>query len=188
MYIDTFPFYVAVTIHLGSLVTALVGIIVVDSFGVLWILRRVNAQSVVRVAQTTQKLIWIGWVMLVLSGSMLLYMKGSVDSLTKIKLFLVAMIGANGVVLHGVKLAINKAVSDFKDLAPIHKYRIGLATLVSQVGWWGAILIGLAHGHWKHHIAWPASPFPYIFGILGTWVVLAVIGELVFARKEKRST
>lgn len=48
-------------IHLISLIVGFGSVIVIDTFGFLWLLKKVKLTFVNRVANVTQPLIWIGW-------------------------------------------------------------------------------------------------------------------------------
>lgn len=162
----TLPFYIFLFIHLISLVVGFGAVIVIDTFGLLWIRKKVSLELVTTVANTTQKLIWLGWSGLVISGIGLIVMKGFVDNLTIIKLFFVAMLGINGIFLHHIKNNLEN-----------RNFRIGLASAVSQLGWWGAIVIGFLHRHWRYEIDWPPNPW-LVIGIIVILITLAaIIGE-----------
>lgn len=175
---DTPIFYIFLFIHLVSLVIGFGAVIVIDTFGLLWFLKKVKIELVNSVANITQRLIWVGWCGLVISGTILLLYKGSIDSLTTIKLFLVLMLGLNGIFLHFIKKSFEKLQGD--NIPPIIMFRMSLASAISQLGWWGAITIGFLHRHWQHNISWPANPWIYIFGIVFLIGLVASIGENKF--------
>ncbi|MBI4049528.1 MAG: hypothetical protein HY395_01790 [Candidatus Doudnabacteria bacterium] len=175
-------FYIFLFLHIVSLVIGFGSVIVVDTFGLLWILKRRDLAAVNRVADVTQKLIWIGWFGLVLSGTVMLTSKGFIDNLMWIKLFFVLLLGLNGIYLHVLKKAFGKF--EQSNMVPvIYKFRIGLASFVSQLGWWGALTIGYLHANWQHYIPWPASPWLYIGGIAIMILATALIGEIVLRKK-----
>ena len=175
-------FYIFLFIHLISLVVGFGAVIVIDTFGLLWLLKVVDLKRVTSVAQITQVLIWIGWFGLVLSGVVLIQSKGYVDNLTKIKLFFVAMLGLNGIYLHLTKKSIEK-VLDQKVIPALYKFRIALASTVSQLGWWGALTIGFLHRQVQHNIPWPNHPVYFILGIIVIIVVAGIIGEITLKEK-----
>ena len=169
-------------IHIVSLIVGMGAVIVIDVFGLLWIFKKVELVFVAKVANTTQKLIWIGWVGLVLSGVGLIFIKGYVDNLTFIKLFFVALVGFNGVLLHFVKKSIESVVGE--DVPTKLKFNIAFTSTISQIGWWGAITIGFLHRHWKHYIDWPQNPEVYIGTIIMVIIIVSLIGKMVFNRKQ----
>jgi hypothetical protein len=183
---DSPLFYGLLFIHLVSLIVGMGAVIVLDVVGILWLFGRTRVSFLSSVAEVTQRVIWAGWIGLVLSGSGLIAIKGTVDSLTAIKLFLVFMIGVNGVALHFIKKAVGQAVS-FQALAPVYRYHIIVATTVSQVGWWGAITIGFLHSQWRHTIPWPASPWPWILSIAAVWLFVILVGQIWLAYHHRHS-
>lgn len=181
---NTLPFYIFLFIHLVSLVVGFGAVIVIDSFGLVWLLfKSVDLKFLVKVANITQRLIWLGWCGLVFSGIFLITMKGYIDNLTQIKLFLVAMVGLNGVFLHVIKKSMEKYMNS-KNLPAKLQFRIGLSSFISQLGWWGAMLIGFMHRQWMHKIPWPSNSGPYMIAILLLISVIALTGEFV-TRKSK---
>ena len=182
---DTLPFYLFLFMHLVSLIVGFGAVVVIDTFGLLMLLRRVSLPLMKQVAETTQRLIWLGWGGLVISGINLLIIKGYVDNLTKIKLFFVILLGLNGICLHFIKKALNH-YDRVQDIPPIHNFRIGLSSAVSQMGWWGAITIGFVHRHWRHNIPWPENYGAVIGVILLAIGIILLTGELLFRPKKKR--
>jgi hypothetical protein len=158
---DTPLFYTFLFMHLASLVVGFGAVIVIDSFGLLWLFKKVPLSQVMKVAETTQKLIWIGWGGMVISGLVLITSKGYVDNLTKIKIFFVLMIGLNGIYLHFIKKGMEK-IQDGEAVPRLIMLRTALASTISQTGWWGAMFIGFIHRHIEHNIPWPNNPYPFI--------------------------
>ena len=174
-------FTVALFVHLVSLVVGFGAVVVVDMFGLLWLARRVPLSLVNRVAGVTQRLIWLGWSGLVVSGLVLISKKGFVDNLTLIKLFFVAMLGANGLFLHTIKKRM-EALSDDAIMTPDLKRQVGFSSFISQLGWWGAMLIGFIHNNWQQNINWPPHPWYFIIGMA---VVFLGIGFLTLPRTSR---
>lgn len=169
-------FYIFLFAHLSSLILGFGSVMVIDSFGLLWLAKKVPLSLVSKVANVTQRLIWVGWCGLVISGLGLILMKGYVDNLTQIKIFFVAMIGLNGFFLHYIKKDFEK-IPDKAAIPTILKLRMGLATTISQTGWWGAMLIGFVHRHIEHYIPWPSQPLHYMLLIGGIFILAAALGE-----------
>src|SRR3989338_9444425 len=161
---DSTHFYIALFVHLASLIIGFGAVLVIDTFGLLMLLGKQPLEQVKKVARVTQMLIWIGWGGMVVSGVNLIWLKGYVDNLTKIKLFFVLAVGLNGIFLHFISKSMQN-ISDDRQTPKLLKFRIGLATVISQLGWWGAMTIGFVHRHWRHQIDWPLNPWSYIFGI-----------------------
>ncbi|OGE81505.1 MAG: hypothetical protein A3H72_02760 [Candidatus Doudnabacteria bacterium RIFCSPLOWO2_02_FULL_48_8] len=179
---DSFVFYAFLFVHLVSLVTGFGAVIVIDTFGLLWVLKKRDLTAVNQVADVTQKLIWIGWFGLVFSGIGLITIKGYMDNLTWIKLFFVLMLGINGIYLHLLKKSLVGAQAS-NIVSPIYKFRIGFASFISQLGWWGALTIGFVHRHWRHEINWPQTPAIWMSGIITFLIIIYVIGQWRYGTK-----
>lgn len=177
-------YYPLLFLHLLSLVIGFGAVMVIDSFGLLWIFKRVRLSTVMRTADVTQRLIWIGWTGLVFSGSGLLIIRGSIDQALIIKLFFVALLGLNGVYLHFIKSGFS-GIADDQPLPALYYFRITLASSVSQLGWWGAMLIGFLHHNWRHVIPWPPHPATAIGVMLGAILALAISGEIFFRNRHE---
>ncbi|MES2436466.1 MAG: hypothetical protein V4519_00485 [Patescibacteria group bacterium] len=175
---DTPVFFVFLFIHIVSLITGFGAVIAIDFSGVLWMLKKLPLKTVAQIAEVTQRLIWIGWVGLVLSGIGLITLKGFIDNLTWIKLFFVAMLGLNGIFLHFIKKATDR-LGDVNDLPPNLVFKTGLASTISQLGWWGALSIGFVHRHIWHYISGPKNPWIYMVAIIVLIALAAVIGNAV---------
>ena len=182
---DTPLFLGALFIHLTSLVVGFGAVLTVDTIGLLWIFKRVELSFVSRVAGIAQRLIWAGWCGLVLSGLVLITLKGYVDSLTKIKLFFVVLLALNGIFLEYIKRLFEE-LKDAKHIPARYLFRIGLASGISQLGWWGAMSIGFIHRHWKHNIPWPENPWAWMAAILTLIIAVAITGEVIAHRHDAR--
>ncbi len=158
-------FFIALFIHVVSFITAFGAVITIDFTGTLWILKKVPLKTVTTVAGVAQKLIWLGLTGLIASGIILIYHKGFIDELTWIKLFFVAMLTVNGVFLHFISRATNR-LGDVEVLPANIMFRTGLASAISQLGWWGAITIGFVHRHIEHYIPYPPHPWPALIMIM----------------------
>ncbi len=179
---DTPLFFILLFIHVTSFIVGFGAVIVIDMFGSLWILKKVKLSQVNFVAGITQRLIWVGWTGLVLSGIGLILHKGYVDNLTMIKLFFVALLGLNGLFLHFIKKS-TEHIGDNDEMPALARFRITLASAISQMGWWGAIIIGFVHRHIAHTINTPSNPIMWIIGILLAIGAIALIGESLLRPK-----
>lgn len=181
---NTIPFYIFLFIHLISLIVGFGSVIVIDTFGLFWLLKvkNITLARVTSVAEITQKLIWLGWGGLVFSGLFLITMKGYVDNLTKIKLFFVLMVGLNGIFLHLIKKSM-EMLGNVEEVPAKIMFRIGLASAISQLGWWGAFSIGFVHRHWRHNIPWPEYWSWIICGIILLIAFVGLVGENVTKKK-----
>lgn len=168
-------------IHLISLVVGFGAVIVIDTYGLLWLLKwwGVDLRLVRRVAVTTQRLIWVGFTGLVISGAAMLYMKGSVSDQTMLKLFFVLMVGLNGIFLHTIKKSLDALGDNVEQVPPRIFFRIGLASTISQLGWWGATIIGFVNRQMRITLSW-AEHYPIIIAnIVVALGVIALVGHLL---------
>ncbi len=180
---ETTPFFIFLFIHLSGLILGFGSVIVTDLYGSLWVLNRVRFPQVVRVSGVTEKFIWAGWGLMVLAGIPLVLLKGVVDNLMIIKLFFVILVGINGIPLH----LLHKKVKGYKeggDIPKIVMFRLMLLLLVSQLGWWSAMLIGFLHRHVQTIINYPDTPYLISGLIITTLLIIWASGEMLLrARK-----
>jgi hypothetical protein len=174
--------HVLLFIHLVSLITGFGAVIVIDTFGLLWILKKVKMSFVTQVANVTQRLIWLGYTGLVLTGIPLILMKESISGLSTLKIFVVLLVGLNGVYLHFIKKSMGE-VSDDMQVSNLNKFRITLATTISQAGWWTAIVIGFLNNKLKLNAPVLENPFEIIIPVLVVTILVATVGELIFRKK-----
>jgi hypothetical protein len=182
---NTTPYFILLFGHLIGLVIGFGAVIVIDTFGLLWVVKlwNVDLKLVRRVAEITQRLIWLGFVLLVATGIPMLVMKGTVSDLTKIKLFLVLMVGFNGVFLHFIKKSLDALGEAVENVPSKIVFRITLASTISQLGWWGATLIGFLNRQVHLKPAW-ASNYPMIIGVIIFLIGLAaIVGETVTKKR-----
>lgn len=174
--------HIVLFIHFVSLILGFGAVLVIDTFGLLWLLKKVKLSFVNQVANVTQPLIWIGWTGLVLTGIPLILMKDSVSGLSIIKIFAVLVVGLNGFYLHIIKKSMGQ-VTEETVLPSLIKFRITLASFISQAGWWTAIIIGFLNNKLKNNAPKIDEPFSIIFPILFLLILILVSGELIFRRK-----
>jgi hypothetical protein len=176
---DTTPFFILLFVHLGALILGFGSVLVTDLYGMLWIRDRVRFRELVRLSGVTGNFVWIGWGLMVATGIPLIILKGEIDQLMILKFLAVAMVGVNGIPLHRLQGQMQSFGSG-DDVPARFMFRLGLALFVSQLGWWGAILIGFLHRHVWEIIEWPARPWLVsalvVAGILAVWG----LGELAF--------
>lgn len=169
-------------VHLVSLIVGFGSVMVIDIFGLLWLLKKVKLSFVNQVANTTQVLIWIGWSGLVLTGIPLILIKGNISGLATVKIFAVIVLGLNGIFLHIIKKSMVGIVDD-TEIPSLFKFRITLATIVSQLGWWTAIVIGFLNNKLKSNAPVINEPFPVIISIFLILISALIVGELFFRKK-----
>ncbi len=180
---ETTPFFIFLFIHLSCLILGFGSVLVTDLYGLLWVRDRVRFTQVISVSGVTEKFIWAGWIGMVAAGIPLILLKGEIDNLMTIKLFFVALIGINGLLLH----FLHKKVEKYKkgeDVPNLFMFRLMLSLFVSQLSWWGALLIGFLHRHVSTIINWPDRPWLVSGLILGALLIIWGVGEIFFKVKE----
>lgn len=170
---ESTTFFIFLFIHLSGLVLGFGAVLVTDLYGLLWVWNRVRFPQLVSVSGHTEKFIWGGWGIMVLAGIPLILFKGVVDNLMMIKLFLVAVIGLNGLLLH----ALHKKIVGYRegeDVPKLTMFRLIFALTLSQIAWWGALTIGFLHRHVQSIINYPDAP------LLICGIFLAVLAGIWF--------
>jgi hypothetical protein len=130
----------ALFVHLGSLTLGFGAILVADYSFALWALRRSTFAEAVAGTARLHLLVWCGLVGLVASG--ILLGPDLSSGITVLKLVLVAALTVNGV----QTMALSRRMSALGGDPPPRLLLWGVATsAISQVCWWGAIVIGFLH-------------------------------------------
>lgn len=178
-------FFIFLFIHLTMLIMAFGSVIVLDHFGLRWMRNRIPFPRLLKVAGTTQKLVWIGWIGLVASGIPLIIFKGEIDRLMVIKFAAVALAGLNGLGLHLLLQSLSR-YEQADSVPSVHMVRLGLSLFVSQCAWWTAFIIGFLHRHIWSVIEQPQQPWlwigAFIMGVLALWIA----GEALLRKKPSR--
>lgn len=182
---DTTPYLILLFLHLASLILGFGSVLTTDLYGLLWVWDQVRFRQVIRVSTVTEKFIWLGWFGLVATGIPMLVMVGSISNLTLVKLFFVALVGVNGVVLHFLQQQV-KVYKEGDNVPNIFLFRLILALNVSQLGWWGAVVIGFLNRQMEATIDWPNNPWLVIGGILAGILVVAASGEALMRAKKSQ--
>jgi hypothetical protein len=128
---------IALFTHLASLVLGFGAVLVADYFFALWAFRRVSFADAVQSASRLHLLVWCGLTGLVASGALL--SPDLASAATIVKLCLVGVLAVNGV--HATVLGGRMALVDDPVPARLLVHG-GLTTAVSQLCWWGAVVIG----------------------------------------------
>ncbi|MFF7726987.1 hypothetical protein [Streptomyces sp. NPDC008001] len=128
----------ALFVHLSSLVLGFGAVLVADYYGLLWMTGRCTLKEALGSAGRLHTPIWAGLVGLVASG-MLLHPNPSA-TLTSVKLVLVLLLSLNGLQA-GV---LNRRMAEQPSASPSPRILAwgGATAVVSQVCWWGAVVIG----------------------------------------------
>ena len=99
--------------------------------------------------------------------------------MTAVKLYFVVLVAVNGIALHFIAKACERCEAQNVSLSPRLMFRVGLSSAISQLGWWGALVIGFLHRHVDHRIDWPNEPFLWMAGISIVIIIAAFIGYSV---------
>jgi hypothetical protein len=134
--------HIALFGHLISLIVGFGAVVAVDAYGFLWLLGRRTAAEIVRFAATAHVLISAGVVGLLVSGAIL--QPDLTAPLPRAKSLLVLMVMLNGVNAHRLSVRLRALPGEVSgDHIPWWCIpRSFLTAVISQVGWWGAIIIG----------------------------------------------
>ena len=128
---------VALFAHLGFLILGFGAILVADYFFALWVLGRTTFTEAVVNTSRLHPLIWSGLVGLVISGALL--GPNLAYGITILKLGFVAALTLNGV----QAMALGRRMSALDGIPPLRLLLWGgLTAAVSQICWWGAVVIG----------------------------------------------
>ncbi|GAA6525541.1 transposase [Intrasporangium sp. DVR] len=132
-------------LHVMSLVASFGAVLLVDWHGLLWLAGRRALTESTRLAAAASPIIWMGLGGLFVTGTLLRPDIGS--PLTLLKLALVLAVSVNGAVMAPVRLRLAALSSDASPVdVPEREWRqMMLSTAVSQVGWWGAVVIGFVN-------------------------------------------
>ncbi|MFG1603543.1 hypothetical protein [Actinoplanes sp. NPDC049265] len=122
---------IALFAHLGSTVAGFGAVLLVDWAGLLWLARRRTLTDVLRTARTAHVPTWAGFAGLLASG---LFLGVPADA----KAVAVLVIGLNGVWAAALLTALDRHT----DPPAVLLARSLAATLVSQLGWWTALVLG----------------------------------------------
>lgn len=133
---------VAVFAHLASLVLGFGAVLAVDWVALLWLTGRRGLADVLRTAANAHVPIWLGYAGLVVSGVLL--EPDLSNPLTRIKIALVLAIGWNGVAAAAVHRQLSRLVG--RTLEGRRLWTSLCSATVSQLGWWGAMLLGFVNG------------------------------------------
>ncbi|MDR7278555.1 hypothetical protein [Catenuloplanes atrovinosus] len=127
----------ALFVHLISMLIGFGAVLFVDWSGILFLAGRRSFGDVLRTAEGALTPTWIGFTGLLGSG---LLLSPQVTHLTTIKLLAVLVVGLNGI--YAGTLATR--LSRFRGYRPPTPLLIqaGLATALSQLAWWTAVIIG----------------------------------------------
>jgi hypothetical protein len=129
---------VALFVHLAALVLGFGAVLTLDWSGLMWILRRQDLVTLVRIAQAVHMPVWLGLAGLTLSGALL--RPDTTAPLTVLKLLAVLAVALNGL---GAAVVQRRLLALDGRTPPIPLLlTAGLVAMVSQLGWWTATVVG----------------------------------------------
>src|SRR6185436_12742049 len=116
--------------HVVAVAIAVIAVTIVDIMGIFWMLGRKPMSELTRTFSVAQVFIWTAWAGLVVSGVGIVLTRGSVEHLDILKLFVVLMVGLNGLGLYFLarELRLNE---HFKTISAAHKYHLITMSIVS---------------------------------------------------------
>jgi hypothetical protein len=133
--------HIALFVHLVSVVAGFGAVLAVDLLGVLWLTGRRDLRDVASLAMTLELLIWSGLVGLTISG---IFLEPEMAPRTWVKMTLVFVVIVNG--CHARRLirfaAHAPAALRPAGAPPCYFRQVVVTSAVSQIGWWGALVIG----------------------------------------------
>lgn len=122
--------------HLAALVAGMGAVLTLDWFGLRWMLGHHDREDVMRLAGGCHTLIWGGLIALTLSG---MFLSPDLSApLTVFKLGCVLAVALNGVHAHLLQQQLANATT----ITPGLLARAGMVATISQIGWWGAVVVG----------------------------------------------
>ena len=129
---------VALFIHLAALVLGFGAVLTLDWSGLMWILRRQDLGTLVRIAQAVHTPVWLGLAGLTLSGTLL--RPDTSAPLTVVKLVAVLAVAVNGL---GAAVVQRRLLALDGGTPPVPLMLTAvLVAMVSQLGWWTATVVG----------------------------------------------
>ena len=133
---------IALFAHLGFLILGFGAILVADYFFALWVLGRTTFTDAVANTSRLHPLVWSGVVGLVISGALL--RPNLTSGFTILKMVFVAALTLNGM----QAMALGRRMAALDGTPPVRLLIWGgLTSAVSQVCWWGAIVIGFLNAN-----------------------------------------
>lgn len=129
--------------HLGSVIVGLGAAVLLETSGLLWMLRRAALDDLRRVERTVSGLAWLGIAGLLATGAFL--QPDLSQPLTALKMLAVLVVAMNGVSMTRLTAELARLPGSVRFAALPRRLRLWCvwSALVSQAGWWTAVLIGM---------------------------------------------
>jgi hypothetical protein len=134
---------VALVLHLASLIVGFGSILLIEWHGLLWATEWRALHDLRQFDATVRIPVWGGVAGLLVSGALL--SPDLHDPLTVVKLWAVLVLSLNGVAVTRwtAELARLPMKARYRTLPTEMRWRLITATVMSQLAWWTAILIGM---------------------------------------------
>lgn len=135
--------YGALFVHLGSVIVGLGAAVLLELFGLLWVRGRSDLDDLRRVEPAVTALAWLGITGLLASGAFLEPNLG--DPLTDLKMLAVLVVALNGVAMTRLTGELGRLPGrvPFSRLPARLRLWCVWSAVVSQAGWWTAVVIGM---------------------------------------------
>ncbi len=135
--------YGALFVHLGSVIVGLGAAVLLEFSGLLWVRGRATLDDLRRVERTVTGLAWLGIAGLLASGAFL--EPDLADPLTDLKMLAVLLVAMNGVAMSKLTAELTRLPGHvpFSRLPARMRAWCVWSAVVSQAGWWTAVVIGM---------------------------------------------
>ncbi|GAA1976391.1 hypothetical protein GCM10009777_06670 [Microbacterium pumilum] len=129
--------------HLASIIIGLGAAVFLEYNGLLWMMRRRTLADLRHTERSVSPLAWLGIIGLFASGAFL--QPNLEDPLTVIKMAAVLLVAMNGIAMTRLteELARLPAHVPFATIPPRVRLWCVWSAVVSQAGWWTAVVIGM---------------------------------------------
>lgn len=129
--------------HLGSVIVGLGAAVLLETSGLLWMLRRRTLDDLRRVERTVSGLAWLAIAGLLATGAFL--QPDLSQPLTALKMLAVLVVAMNGVSTTKLTAELARLPAGVRFGALPGRLRLWCvwSAVVSQAGWWTAVLIGM---------------------------------------------
>ncbi len=129
--------------HLGSVIVGLGAAVVLEFTGLLWITDRRGLDDLRRNERLISVIAWLGIIGLIGSGALL--QPNLSDPRTIVKMLAVLLVAMNGVAMTRLTAELGRLPSGarFSSIPASLKLWCLWSAVVSQVGWWTAVILGM---------------------------------------------
>ena len=130
-------------VHLASIIVGLGAAVLLEVNGFLWTIGRESLDSLRRTERSVSALAWLGIFGLFASGAFLA--PNLEDPLTALKMAAVLVVAMNGVAMTRLTAELRRLPSHVRFPSLPARLRLWCiwSALVSQAGWWTAVIIGM---------------------------------------------